>query len=74
MFQSFSDSGAQIEALRTVMVFTVAIGVAKTINKLWLHNYPVHMQDCEKSIVIDIRLRYSLLFVHRMHWDFYFFE
>ena len=28
----------------------------------------------EKSIVIDIRLRYSLLFVHRMHWSLYFFE
>ena len=26
-----------------------------------------HMQGWEKSIVIDIRLRYSLLFVHRIH-------
>ena len=31
-------------------------------------------QGWEKSIVIDIRLRYSLLFVHRMHWNLYFFE
>ena len=33
-------------------------------------------QDWEKSIVIDIQLRYSLLFVHRLHWSFYqyFFE
>ena len=32
IFQSFSFSGALMEALRTVMVFTVAVGVAKTIN------------------------------------------
>ena len=31
-------------------------------------------QGWEKSIVIDIRLRYSLLFVHRMHWGLYFFQ
>ena len=31
-------------------------------------------QGWEKSIVIDIQLRYSLLFVHRMHWNLYFFE
>ena len=35
----------------------------------------VHViQGWEKSIVIDIRLRYSLHFVHRMHWSLYFFE
>ena len=31
-------------------------------------------QGWEKSIVIDIRLRYFLLFVHRMHWSLYFFD
>ena len=31
-------------------------------------------QGRKKSIVIDIRLRYSLLFVHQMHWSLYFFE
>ena len=35
---------------------------------------PIHKQGWEKSIVIDIRYRYSLLFVHRMHWSLYFFE
>ena len=29
-------------------------------------------QSWEKLIVIDIRLRYSSLFVHRMHWSLYF--
>ena len=32
------------------------------------------MQGWKKSIVIDIRCRYSLRFVHRMHWSLYFFE
>ena len=30
-------SGAQMEALRTVMVFTVAVGFAKTINFNYIH-------------------------------------
>ena len=32
LFQSFPCSGAQIEALRTVMVFTAAVEIVKTIN------------------------------------------
>ena len=31
-------------------------------------------QGWEKSIVIDIQLRYSLLFVYRIHCSLYFFE
>ena len=31
-------------------------------------------QGWKKSIMIDIRLRYSLFFVYRMHWSLYFFE
>ena len=34
-------SGAQMEALRTVMVFTVAVGFAKTIN--FSYTNPVHV-------------------------------
>ena len=34
----------------------------------------VYGQGWKKSIVIDIRYQYFLLFVHRMHWSLYFFE
>ena len=34
-------SGAQMEALRTVMVFTVAVGFAKTVN--FSYTNPVHV-------------------------------
>ena len=44
LFFNPSPIAAQIKTLRTVMVFTVAVGVAKTIN-LRLHNYPVHMPN-----------------------------
>ena len=33
-----------------------------------------YLQGWENPIVIDTRLRYSLLFVYRMHWSLYFFE
>ena len=43
-FSILSYSGAQIEAFWTVMVFTVAVGVAKTINfsyTITLSTYPI---------------------------------
>ena len=47
------------------------IGLAATKSTL---RYDTGTQSWEKLIVIDIRLGYSIKFVHRMHWSLYFFE
>ena len=48
-FSILPHSGAQIEAVRMVMVFTVAVGVAKTIN----FSYTITLSAC--PIYVDFR-------------------
>ena len=64
----------EVIIVRTLFILFNAVTVRGLLLFDVINDCSISNQGWEKLIVIDIQLRYSLLFVHRMHWSLYFFE